>query len=85
LFSLKIGNGNATAGNFSSINWSEINAWLQVDMDPFGGNAFVSMGSSELLSVPYALYAASGNPGPQGLQGPKGDTGETGTSGNTRT
>ncbi|HZV68231.1 MAG TPA: tail fiber domain-containing protein [Saprospiraceae bacterium] len=78
LFTVKIGNGNPTAGNFSTIPWSEIKAWLQVDMDAEGGNAFVSMGSSELLSVPYALYAASGNPGPQG---PKGDTGETGPQG----
>jgi uncharacterized protein (TIGR02145 family) len=42
------------------------------------------MGSSQILSVPYALYAQSGNEGPQGPQGepgPKGEQGEPGPEG----
>jgi trimeric autotransporter adhesin len=42
------------------------------------------MGTSPLTSVPYALFAASGNPGPkgdQGLQGPQGQQGEQGPAG----
>jgi hypothetical protein len=41
------------------------------------------MGTSELLSVPYALYAANGGtPGPQGPQGPAGANGSVGANGN---
>ncbi len=76
LFTLNVGNGTPTVASFVMIPWSTANAWLQVDMDPAGGNAFVSMGSSQLLSVPYALYAADGNPGPAGAQGPAGDDGD---------
>jgi hypothetical protein len=39
------------------------------------------MGTSELLSVPFAMFAETGNEGPQGIQGiqgPKGDKGDPG-------
>ena len=39
------------------------------------------MGTTQLLSVPFALYAASGNPGPQGLQGEQGPAGQNGQDG----
>lgn len=81
LFTLNVGGGTPTAGTFSSIDWPNVNAWLEVDMDPAGGSAYVSMGSSELLSVPYAFYAASGNQGPAGPQGPQGEMGATGPQG----
>lgn len=58
LFSLSVGNGTPVAGTFSSIAWSITSPWLQVEMDPSGGSSYVLMGSSQLLSVPYALYAA---------------------------
>ncbi len=41
------------------------------------------MGNTELLSVPYSLYAASGNSGPAGATGPTGPTGATGSTGAT--
>jgi len=69
LFTLNVGKGSSTFGNFSSIQWATINAWLQVEMDPEGGTAYVNMGTSQLLSVPYSLFAASGNPGPPGADG----------------
>jgi hypothetical protein len=59
LFSLNIGSGTVVFGSFSSINWGGISAWMSVSMDASGGNNFVLMGSSQLLSVPYALNAAS--------------------------
>ena len=83
LFTLNVGGGTPTAGTFSSIDWPNINAWLEVDMDPVGGSSYVSMGSSELLSVPYAFFAASGNQGPQGPQGETGTTGPQGPQGET--
>ena len=62
LFTLQIGSGIVVSGNYSSISWSAGDQWLKVEMDPAGGNAYVSMGESQLLSVPYAMYAASGTP-----------------------
>jgi len=87
LFTLNVGNGTPVIGNFTSIAWATVTPWLQVEMDPAGGIAYVNMGTSQLLSVPYSLFAASGNPGPQGatgppgIQGPQGNTGLTGAPG----
>jgi hypothetical protein len=57
LFTLKVGRGAPITGTFSAVPWTNANQWLQVEMDPAGGTNFFLMGSSELLSVPYALYA----------------------------
>jgi len=54
---LEIGHGTPIAGSFASINWSTTPIFLKTEIDPAGGSAFVEMGTSELLSVPYALYA----------------------------
>ena len=48
------------SGNYSTINWAGGNQWLKVEMDPTGGNSYTNMGESELLSVPFANYAATG-------------------------
>jgi hypothetical protein len=57
LFTLAIGQGTPVTGTFSSINWSANSYWLQVEMDPTGGTTYTDMGTSQLLSVPYALYS----------------------------
>ncbi|MBL0018415.1 MAG: hypothetical protein IPP17_18745 [Bacteroidetes bacterium] len=57
LFALKVGRGTPVTGTFSNVPWTQADQWLQVEMDPNGGNNFFLMGSSELISVPYALYA----------------------------
>lgn len=57
LFALKVGRGTPVTGTFSAVPWTQADQWLQVEMDPNGGNNFFLMGSSELISVPYALYA----------------------------
>jgi len=90
LFTLKIGDVTATPGSgsaatFSDVDWSTGAHYLAVEIDP--GSGFVPMGTSELLSVPFALFAEAGNEGPQGaqgpqgIQGPQGDTGPTGAQG----
>lgn len=58
LFTLNIGNGTAVTGTFSGIAWASVTPWMLVEMDPTGGISYVSMGSSQLLSVPYALSVA---------------------------
>ena len=81
LFSFTIGNGNPVTGTFTSINWSSVTPWLEIEFDPSGGSSFISMGSSQLFSVPYALFAETGNQGPAGPQGATGLTGPQGPQG----
>ena len=57
---LVIGQGTATVGTFSTINWGTGNYYLGIELNTGGG--YVAMGTTQLLSVPYALYAnSSGN------------------------
>ncbi|MDB5281829.1 MAG: hypothetical protein JWO06_904, partial [Bacteroidota bacterium] len=76
LFTLKIGFGNPTLGTFPAITWATGNKYLLVELDPSGGTNYLNMGVTQLLSVPYALYAeTSGSPAGTG---PTGSTGATG-------
>lgn len=64
LINLQIGEGTILTGVFSSINWGVNNKFVRMEMDPTGGSSFTFLGTSQLLSVPYALYAeSSGNSG----------------------
>jgi hypothetical protein len=84
LFTVPIGSSGAvTTGNFAAINWGTGDKYIKVEVDPLGGTAFVSLGNTELLSVPYALYAVNGKIGPQGPVGPTGPQGSTGATGAT--
>lgn len=55
LFTLIIGDGTATNGNFNNINWGGEEHHLQVEINT--GSGYVDMGTLPFLSVPYALYA----------------------------
>jgi hypothetical protein len=59
LFNLVIGQGTVVSGVFSAINWSTNSKFLKVEMDVAGGTNYVLVGSTQLLSVPYAMHAAS--------------------------
>lgn len=62
LFTLVIGQGSASTGSFQFVSWAIGNKWLQIELDPEGGNSFQLLGSQQLMSVPYAFYATySGN------------------------
>src|SRR5690606_17505921 len=63
LFTAEIGGGTPSVGTFAGINWGAGLYYLYVEVngDPIG--------SSQLLSVPYALYAKQSANGPQGLPG----------------
>ncbi len=50
-----IGQGTPLIGSFSSIDWANGNYYLRVEVNI--GNGFVAMGSTQLMSVPYALYS----------------------------
>ena len=61
--SLVIGQGTATDGMFSELDWSLGSYYLGIELDT--GSGYVAMGTTQLLSVPYALYAEnSGNAPP---------------------
>lgn len=57
LFTLVIGQGTASTGNFEFISWANGNKWLQLEMDPEGGSNYSLIGSQQLMSVPYSYYA----------------------------
>ena len=60
--SLIINNGTGKIGTFETINWGSDSYFLKVEIDKTGGTTYSDMGTTQLLSVPYALYAkASAN------------------------
>jgi len=85
LFSVNIGTGTPVIGTFSGINWGTNAKFTKVEIDPTGGTNYIDMGTQQMMSVPYALYAAtSGNGvGPTGPTGPAGATGANGATGLT--
>jgi hypothetical protein len=80
LVNLQIG---AVAQNLSSVNWGSGPKFLQVEIEINNSGSFADMGTSQLLSVPYALYAANSAAGPQGVTGPQGGAGAAGATGAT--
>jgi hypothetical protein len=83
LVNIEIGNGSVLSGTFSTINWANGPYFIETAVDATGGTAYSVMGTSQLMSVPYALYAkTSGNgQGPAGPQGPAGVAGPQGLQG----
>lgn len=61
LFNLAVGGGTVVSGTFSTIDWGTGNKFIRTSVDLTGGTAYQLMGMSQLLSVPYALYAAKTN------------------------
>ena len=81
LATLSIGNGSAVVGTMSSINWSNGPFFIKTETDPTGGTNYSITGTSELMSVPYALYAANSPQGIQGIPGTNGTNGDIGPQG----
>ena len=87
LVSLEIGGGTVVLGSFAAIDWANGPYFIKTETDPTGGTNYTISGTSELLSVPYALFSANTYPGPSGpqgatgLTGPQGPIGLTGTAG----
>jgi hypothetical protein len=57
LFTLSIGKGTVVTGTFAGINWSSADKFLKVEISTDATNNYQLQGTSQLLSVPYALYA----------------------------
>nr|NQU93004.1 hypothetical protein [Bacteroidota bacterium] len=60
LVTLEIGNGAVVTGTFAEIDWGGDSYFLQIEIDETGGTNYQLMGTSQLLSVPYALHAGGG-------------------------
>jgi hypothetical protein len=77
LVTLVIGN----VSSLTAVNWGSGAKFLQVELDPSGGSNFTDMGTSQMMSVPYALFsgnAINGATGATGSQGPTGNSGQPG-------
>lgn len=57
LLGIEIGTGTVVSGDFSSIDWSAGPYFLKTETDPAGGTDYSITGTSQVLSVPYALHA----------------------------
>jgi uncharacterized protein (TIGR02145 family) len=57
LVSIEIGGGTIVSGTFAAIDWSAGTYFIKTETDPTGGTSYTISGTSQLLSVPYALLA----------------------------
>jgi len=57
LISIEISGGTVVTGTFAGIDWSTGTYYIKTETDPAGGTSYSITGTSQLLSVPYALHA----------------------------
>lgn len=85
LYNVAIGAGTVLSGTFVSINWGFQDKYIKTELSTNNGLTFSTLGTSQLLAVPYAMYAGSTNTpgpaGPTGATGPQGPTGPQGIAG----
>ena len=60
---LAIGQGTPSTGTFSELDWSLGSYYLGIELSINGANDYLAMGTTQLLSVPYALYAENSGSG----------------------
>ena len=65
IINLEIGKGTAVSGNMQNIGWGTDNFFIKIEMDENGGSSYTLVGTSQLVSVPYALFANSAANGTQ--------------------
>ena len=57
LISIEIGAGTLVSGSFSTIDWSGSVYFIKTETAPTGDTNYTITGTSQLISVPYALHA----------------------------
>ena len=57
LVSIEIGTGTVRTGDFSTIDWANGPYFIKTETDPTGGSSYSITGTSQLLSVPYAMHS----------------------------
>jgi hypothetical protein len=63
LVTVEIGSGFPEAGTLDAINWANGPFFIKSETDPKGGVNYSIVGTSQLLSVPYAFYAKTAENG----------------------
>jgi hypothetical protein len=63
LVSIEIGGGTVVSGSFAAINWANGPYFIKTETDPNGGAIYTITGTSQILCVPYALYAKTAENG----------------------
>ncbi len=63
LISIQIGSGTVLSGSISGINWGADSYYIKTETDPAGGTNYIIAGTTQLLSVPYALYSKNSGGG----------------------
>jgi hypothetical protein len=61
LVNLVIGQGTVQTGLFSNLSWGSNSHFAEIQADITGGSNYVTIGTQQLMSVPYALYAEKTN------------------------
>ena len=65
LFNVVIGQGtnttNGAIASFDDMDWGSGNHFLKIEMDATGGTNYAMIGTTQMMSVPYALYAENIN------------------------
>ena len=68
LATVEIGGGTIVTGTFAGIDWSTGVYFIKIETDPTGGTSYTITGTSQILSVPYSLYAKTAGNGSLWLQ-----------------
>ncbi len=72
LITVEIGRGTALMGAFDSIFYGHHDHYLKTEIDTTGSGSYTTMGISQLISVPYAMYAQYAGPWIMPYNGPPG-------------
>jgi hypothetical protein len=60
LFTANVGMGTPSTGTFNAINWGQNYKFIKVELDTTAtGNSYIDLGTQQMMSVPYALYAGT--------------------------
>lgn len=54
---IQIGDGTNPSSDFNAIDWGVSDKFLKLEVDIDGGTSYIPVGTSQMLSVPYALFA----------------------------
>ena len=85
LLTLEIGSGLVITGTFATIDWSASPYFIKTETDPAGGTNYTITGTSQLLSVPYALASADNKWTANGTNISNNNSGNIGIGTNTPT
>ncbi len=81
LLTLAVGGGKVVSGDFTAIDWSKFPYFIKTEIDLNGGIDYTLISTSQLLSVPYAMFAGNTKQGPKGEKGDPGPQGTPGQNG----